>query len=102
MRTDQFLQKELQNIHSELKKHLKNENATSLLFQFDELNLAELISNINCEKIFFFKSKYKNYSFLGLGQSQIIKAQHLKEHLRSNPGHLLIATFLFDNAPDAS
>ncbi|MDD4974014.1 MAG: isochorismate synthase [Bacteriovorax sp.] len=102
MKTDRFLSDELQNIHSKLKKHLIDKNDDTPLFIFNEINLSELIKHISCEKIFFFKSKYDNFTFLGLGHSQTIKAQDLSEYINRNPSHFLVAAFLFEEDPNAS
>jgi menaquinone-specific isochorismate synthase len=102
MKTDRFLNEELQNIHGQLKKHLVDKNEDSPFFIFDEINLNELINHISCEKIFFFKSKYENFTYLGLGHSQTIKAQDLAEYITQNPSHILVASFLFEEDPNAS
>jgi menaquinone-specific isochorismate synthase len=102
MKTDRFLKEELQNINTEIKKHLINKNEGSLFFLFNEINFNELLNHINCEKIFFFKSKYDNFSFMGLGHSNTIKAQDLKDYIAKNPKHFLIAAFLFEENPNAS
>ncbi|MDO9181065.1 MAG: isochorismate synthase [Bacteriovorax sp.] len=106
MKTDQFLLEELQHISKKIKGHskelLNKDTAHTLTFQYEEIDFTELLNHVLCEKIFFFKSKYKNLSFLGLGQSQIIKASELSEYLVANPQNFLIATFLFEQDPNAA
>jgi menaquinone-specific isochorismate synthase len=100
--TDRFLSAELQKINLELKKHLIEKGPAPLTFGFNEIDLAELINHITCEKIFFFKSKYDNFVFLGLGHSQTIKAQDLDSYLIKHPEHFLIAAFMFETDPNLS
>ena len=99
MNTDRFLIEELQKINSELKKHLIEKNGEPLFFDFDEIDLVELLNHVNCEKIFYFKSKYGSFSFLGLGQSHEIKASELEKYVLDNPQHFLIAAFMFEENP---
>lgn len=100
MKTDRFLTEELQNINAELKNLLATKKNDSFIFNFDEINFIELINHVICEKVFYFKSKYDNFSFLGLGHSQTVKAHDLKNYIDSNPTHYLIASFLFEENPD--
>ena len=102
MKTDLFLKEEIQKINQELKNHLFDKNDKPPLFIFEEINLVELMNHLQCEKIFFFKSKYNLFSFLGLGLSKIIKAQDLEDYQKQNPTHYLAAAFLFEEDPTAS
>lgn len=102
MKTDRFLHQELQKIDAETKKRFADENEDSLIFHFDEINFTELLDHIHCEKIFFFKSKYENFCFLGLGHSKTIMAHELAEYLLKNPSHFLIAALQFEENPHSS
>lgn len=97
-----FLTKELHNIAVALKHHLSEKNEGPLVFLFDEIDLSEILPYLVCEKIFYFKSKYKDFSFLGLGHSSTVLACDLTEHLEKNPHHFLIAAFLFEENPNAT
>lgn len=102
MKTDRFLLEELQKIHAVLKQNLseaQNELDSSLHFKYEDLNLLELLNHINCEKIFYFKSKYTDFTYLGLGHSQTIKARDLDSFLERHPQHFLVAPFLFEQDP---
>lgn len=100
MKTDFFLQVGLEKINAEIKKHLTNQETIPIHFTYDHIDLLELINHVCCEKIFFFKSKYQDFNFLGLGHSQTIKAVDLPDFLLKNPSHYLIAAFLFEENPE--
>lgn len=102
MKTDQFLKEELQSINRILAKHLIDKNTSSLFFKFDKINLLNILIHVSCEKIFYFKSKYDDFIFLGLGHSKTIKASDLNQYTHDNPEQLLIASFLFEENPNAS
>lgn len=93
MRTASFLQGELQKIHSILKENLSE---SSFHFEYENLNIYELLNHVNCEKIFYFKSKYSDFSFLGLGHSETVKAVDLDNFLKKYPKSYLVAAFLFE------
>ena len=102
MKTDRFLKEELQKINAELTKHSTNNFVDLPVFTFNEINLSELLNSVQAEKIFYFKSKYENFSFLGVGHSKTIKALELEKYQKEHPNHFLVATFLFEEDPAAS
>ena len=101
MKTEHFLNEGLQLINADLKNHLVSKTSHALHFNFEDIDLLELLNHACCEKIFYFKSKYENVSFLGLGVSQIIKANELSNFLELNPQHFLTAALLFEELPEA-
>ena len=96
MKTDQFLSLELKTIYGELKKTMNS----SLEFSYSEIDLPGLINHVNCEEIFYFKSKYHEFSLLGLGQAKTIKAQDLNHFLTAHPHFYLTAALLFEESPN--
>jgi menaquinone-specific isochorismate synthase len=102
MKTERFLKEELQKIHLTLKDQLSKKTEQTIHFQYSNLNLFELLNYLNCENIFYFKSKYEDFSLLGLGVSQIVPASELNAYLEKNPLHYLIAAFLFEQDPSIS
>lgn len=100
MKTESFLQQELQKIHSSLKQHVANKDDSDLHFHYSGLDLYQLLNHLNCERVFYFKSKYNDYTFLGLGHSETLKAQDLDQYLKNHPKHSLIASFLFEQDPE--
>lgn len=96
MKTDRFLLEELQKIHSILKQD------SAFEFQFSEIDLLELLNHVICERVFYFKSKYENFSFLGLGHSKSIKAIDLQENLDKNSKEFYVASLIFEADPNAS
>ena len=96
MKTNQFLASELKNIHSQIKKTLNS----SLELSFSEIDLLDLINHVNCEEIFYFKSKYNAFTLLGLGRSKTIKAQKLNDYILNHPHVFLTAALLFEESPD--
>jgi len=102
MKTDRFLKEELQKINVELSKHSTNKFVELPAFTFDEIDLSELLNFVQAEKIFYFKSKYKKFSFLGIGHSKTIKASDVEIYLEEYPSDFLIAAFLFEENPTAS
>lgn len=102
MRTDHFIQAKLPFIDSLIKKKISEKSADPIQHNFETIALDELMDHLICEKIFYFKSKYDNFSFLGLGQSQSIKADKIANFLKKNPDLYLIASFLFEENPNAA
>lgn len=98
MKTDRFLLEELPKIYKILRENQRQENdfQSSFQFQYEELDTFEVLNHVNCERVFYFKSKYGNFSFLGLGQSKNIKAHELNNYLKENPNQYIIAAFLFE------
>ena len=100
MKTDDFIQVELPQLNSLIKKRINEKNLAPIFHSFPQLLLNELIDYLICEKIFYFKSKYNNFSFLGLGYGQTIKANELSAFTSANPNFFLIASFLFEENPE--
>lgn len=99
MKTDFFIQEELQKINSILlETSIKNKDVP-YTFHYQDLDIYDLLNHVICEKVFYFKSKYGDFSFLGLGHAQTIKAQDLQFFLKKNPTHFLVASFLFEQDP---
>jgi menaquinone-specific isochorismate synthase len=92
MKTEQFLNEELPRIRQEL----KSEALKIPSFHFDKIDLSELLNHVHCEKIFYFKSKYEEFSFLGLGHSKTIMAQELTKYLEDYPQDFLTTFFQFE------
>lgn len=99
MTIDQFFEIELPKINTTLKKHLGESSDHCLKFDFPEINLSDLINHATCEKIFYFKSKYKDFTFLGLGHSKTVKGHELKNFISTNPDLLLTTDFSFEKDP---
>lgn len=99
MKTERFLQEELQKIHLILKEQLNLVSDSGISFEYEQLNIFELLNHVSCEKIFYFKSKYGDFSFLGLGHSETIKARDLNAYLKMYPTRYLCASFLFEEDP---
>ncbi len=101
MKTDQFLHIELPLIHTELRNHFNIDNSRidHFTFDYDFIDLLELLNHICCEKIFYFKSKYKDFSFLGLGVSQTINGSDLNQYLTHHPDSYLTTSFSFEENP---
>lgn len=99
MKTEQFLQEELQKIHKILKDRLFDTLESGLHFEYRDLDIYRLLNHVNCERIFYFKSKYGDFSFLGLGHSKTIKASELDSFLQLYPEHFLVAALTFESDP---
>lgn len=97
MKTELFLQQELQKITSQLKNHLREKNERPLHFTFERLNLTELLNHVICEKVFYFKSKYSDFCYLGLGQSLVIEPESFDQYITENPNHYIASAFSFEN-----
>ncbi|MFA6238540.1 MAG: isochorismate synthase [Bacteriovorax sp.] len=101
MKTERFLKEELQKIHSTLKTSLNNDDQSIFRFQYDEIDTCELLNHVTCEKIFYFKSKYGDFSCLGLGHSETVKSRELNDFTKKYPDLFLTAAFSFEeNALD--
>ncbi|MGZ3788251.1 MAG: isochorismate synthase [Bacteriovorax sp.] len=99
MKTEQFFQLELQKIGALLKKQSGSIPEDRLSFEYSSMNLLDLLAHATCERIFYFKSKYRNFTFLGLGQAKTIKGSELSAFLKAHPDLFLAASFLFEEDP---
>ncbi len=99
MKTDCFLEEELQKITSILQNNSIENKDVSFHFVYQNLNIYDLLNYVTCEKIFYFKSKYGDFSFLGLGHSKMVKARDLQPFLEGHPELFLVASFLFEQDP---
>lgn len=98
MKLDHFFENELPKIVLAF-----SGNASECLkFKFDRINLEELLNHVINDKIFYFKSRYNDFTFLGLGHSQTIKAEEVKEFILKNPELFLTTAFTFEGDPKTS
>ncbi len=95
MKLNQFFEIELPKINLSLRAN----DSECLFFEFDRINLEELLNHTISEKIFYFKSKYNDFTFLGFGHSNTIKASELKGFISNNPTFFLTAIFSFEEDP---
>jgi menaquinone-specific isochorismate synthase len=99
MKTDRFLEEELQKINSILQKKPIENKDVSFYFSYQDLNIYDLLNYVTCEKIFYFKSKYSDFNVLALGHARTVKARDLQHFLEKHPEHFLVASFLFEQDP---
>jgi isochorismate synthase len=102
MQAKHFLNEELQKISTIITQNYSDHSDVSFHFQYENFNIYELLNHLIGEKIFYFKSKYNDFSFLGLGLSKIVKARDLQPFLDKYPKYFLVASFLFEQDPKAS
>jgi menaquinone-specific isochorismate synthase len=102
MQIASFLKIELANIHTELKKHFGDESFGGLTKIYPVMDLSELLTQVSCESIFYFKSKERDFTFLGLGISQYIKAENLTAFQNDFPHLFLFTDLSFEGDPKTS
>lgn len=98
MKTEHFFKEELPKIREMIYEANKNDKF-SLHLTFPKIDLYLLLNHLNCEKIFYFKSKYGDFTFLGLGHSANIKGQDLNLFLKKHTDQFVAASFSFEGSP---
>lgn len=101
MKTNDFIKNELPLIAKDLKELNGHPLDRKQKWQltFSELKLDELLRHVICEQVFYFKSKYEDFTFLGIGCSQTIKGHELQDFLTQYPDLYLVPSFSFEDDP---
>ena len=76
-------------VEEELKKIDWEVSQKKTVFTFDDFSLVELLPFVATEQVFFFESKEEDFSFLGLGKSQIFSYDEISNFIVSNPTDVL-------------
>jgi isochorismate synthase len=98
MSLTRFFEKEIKAIAEELKKHSAPTARQPLSFDLGELDLGELLSYCACERVFYFSSKDKPFSFLGLGLAHTMTRTEVDGFLKQYPDNFLTTDLKFEDS----
>ncbi len=96
MKIDEFLTKQITQVDDLLRQKNRAKDYSTFHTTLPRLDLSELLNYLCAEKIFYFKSKYEDSTFLALGRSKIVKSKDYEAFIQKNPKLYLIAAFLFE------
>lgn len=97
MSLERFFLEEIKKINDELKKHAGPSGRQPLHFELPSMDLSELLPFTACEKIFFFQSKDKDFSFLGLGHARTFTSSESDSFFHQYPEEFLSAQYKFES-----
>lgn len=88
-------------LNEELKKIDQGVSQKKTLFSFPEFSLIDLLPFAATEEIFFYESKEEDFTFLGLGKSQILEASEVEHFIKLHPKEVLVYQGLFEDKKEA-
>lgn len=102
MSVNRFFTEDLAKIQAELKKNAAPNASQPLFFELSPLNLEALLSYAACERVFYFSSKDRDFTFLGLGLAKLMKKPDVENFFRQYPEQFVSTDFLFEDTVDSA
>ena len=88
-------------LNEELKKIDQGVSQKKTLFSFPEFSLIDLLPFAATEEIFFYESKEEDFTFLGLGKSQILETHEIEHFIKLHPKEVLVYQGFFEDKKEA-
>lgn len=102
MGVTRFFTEDMPVIQQELKKNAAPNASQPLFFDLAPLDLGELLSYAACERVFFFSSKDRDFTFLGLGLAKLMKKADVQNFFHQYPEQFLSTDFLFEDSVETA
>lgn len=100
MSLEYFFQEKMNQLNEELKKNAHQTGRQPLYFEMNAFELSDLLPYTACEKIFYFSSKDRDFSFLGLGVARTFTKSEVSSFFHQYPELFLSAQFKFEDNTD--